>query len=359
MKKYAAILPLVGLLAHYFILCDYVYPVGVYEQEGVTSVLIMYQKSPQHTELWQFEPESGEAQRALLSTFTPLGVALLPDNAGFSFFDNGRLRVKLWHKRSSKAIDIFEPLYDIGPVQWETEHTCYFHAREREFFNVYKLDTFDGSIKKIISNETCDCFYPCIQGQSVWYLQRSPEESRIMIHTNNNDKLLYIHDQPLAFLSCGSGQELVIEHQRKVNLYYDKVLSCTCCRLHGHEEGGCYLERLFSFTIPLMFIVSTSQTHLCESLYPLLPRVIGNAIYFVSTMADDEVTGKLYPYVYTRERGVQPMSIPVNGVLTDFFTPCRVHEKLLYGGTVSKDLRDGPWMDEDQAVFLQLPLVSL
>lgn len=358
MKKSARVIPLMGFLVTLCIQGDYVYPVGVFEdEEGCSSVLMLYQKSPQHTELWRWDPSSGEAQRALLSTFTPIGIAMLPNNAGFSFFDNGRLRVKLWQKRSPKAIDIFEPLYDLGPIQWQTEQVCYFHARERDLFTLYKMDTYDGSIEKVVSRETSDCFYPCVHGDSLWYIERSRDTSRVLLRSGDREVCLCSHNHPLAFLSRVSDEEfLVIEHPKNVNLYTDKSLFCFCCRLH--KEGDRWIfNKLFSFVIPLYLIKPSGHDHLCESMYPLLPRVIGTSIYFVS----QDKTGKISPYRYTDKEGVQAVLVPPTGVLSDFFTPYNVHGSLVYGGTISThdDLYGGLWMDKDQSVFLHLPLVSL
>ena len=52
---------------------EYVYPVGVlsHQQE---KIYLLYQKSLGHVELWIWDVHTKEAQKGLLSTFTPAGL---------------------------------------------------------------------------------------------------------------------------------------------------------------------------------------------------------------------------------------------------------------------------------------------
>jgi len=192
MKHFARILPLVGIFYSSLSAYEYIYPVGTFiDYEGELCVLSLYQKTLDHTELWQSnmgvqEPfVIHEVNRALLSTFTPVGVAMLPDNAGFSFFDNGRLRIKNFLKRSPKAIDIYEPIYDIGPLQWLTTDICIFHAKEREEFSLYQLCASDGSVTKIVSKEAFDCFHPSQVGDDLFFIEHKKRSTQEILPQNS------------------------------------------------------------------------------------------------------------------------------------------------------------------------------
>lgn len=323
MKCGALILPLVGIFWVFLKASEYVYPIGTFSDfEGQKSVLTFYQKSPEHTELWQGNLETTDSNRAVLSTFTPVGVALLPNNAGFSFFDNGRLRVKQFLKRSPKAIDIYEPIYDIGPLQWLTSDTCIFHAKEREIFSLYQL-TFDGSVSCLVKKGTCDCFYPSVIGSFLYYIERRVggeyaimrreySEKHLEVKESIfkpsmiekctfectepikepvvNDQCLISQSRPLAFLTMtGECEGFVIEHPIDVDLHKDLSLTCTLYRLICDTTNNVQnvLQSLCTIALPLSLLNSRSRDHLSESLYPLLPKVIEGTLYFVTTIDND------------------------------------------------------------------------
>jgi hypothetical protein len=394
MKKIARILPLVGILCFSLNAYEYVYPVGTFiDYEGEIGILSLYQKTPDHTELWQSnlgiqEPfVMQEVNRALLSTFTPVGVAMLPDNAGFSFFDNGRLRIKNFLKRSPKAIDIYEPIYDIGPLHWLTTDVCIFHAKEREEFSLYQLYASDGSVTKIVSKEASDCFYPSQIGSSLFYIEHRHEKESVERESiegdsvekdsaekseyflmKNVDRLncptqcsddassqcLLTHDKPLAFLTMVDEHHgLVIEHAMDVDSQKDKVLACTCHQVTCADSlNSASLVKLFSFTLPLSLLLPSSKARLCESLYPLLPRKIGETIYFVNCV-DDEMR----PFCYTDRAGVQPLLFEAQS-FGDLFTPLPIfqssQECLIYGGSLQRE-----FLRDDQEPAEALILVTL
>jgi len=405
MKKIARILPLVGILCSSLNAYEYVYPVGTFiDYEGETCILSLYQKTPDHTELWQSnlgiqEPfVMQEVNRALLSTFTPVGVAMLPDNAGFSFFDNGRLRIKNFLKRSPKAIDIYEPIYDIGPLQWLTTDICIFHAKEREEFSLYQLCASDGSVTKIVSKETSDCFYPSQVGDALFFIEhkkrytqgRLSQNSLVSLSSenymgvedtkedeikdyvieksyNNNigdysiicrsqgeEHCLVTHDKPLAFLTMDDEYHgLVIEHVMDIDSQKDKVLTCMCYQVTCADSlNSASLVKLFSFTLPLSLLLPSSKARLCESLYPLLPRKIGETIYFVNCV-DDEMR----PFCYTDRAGVQLLPFEAQP-FGDLFTPLPIfqssQECLIYGGSLQRE-----FLRDDQEPAEALILVTL
>lgn len=348
MMNSARILPLVGIFWSSLSAYEYVYPVGTFiDYEGEQCVLSLYQKTPDHTELWQSNMGTHkpfvihEVNRALLSTFTPVGVAMLPDNAGFSFFDNSRLRVKNFLKRSPKAIDIYEPIYDIGPLKWLTTDTCIFHAKERDDFSIYKLYASDGSVSKIVSDEASDCFYPSQVGEDLFFIEHNTEAYSIICRSQGKNYRLVTHDRPLAFLSMINEHEgIVIEHPANVNRQKDTVLACTYYKvICTQTRESASLEKLFNFVLPLSLVLDSSRARLCESIYPLLPRRVGLAVYFVSCVDD-----VLRPFCYTGAAGVQPLSFDTLP-FGDLFTPLPISspqtldgQTLIYGGSLQHEL---------------------
>src|SRR5271155_2236996 len=94
---------------------EYLYPVAACSAE---QIYVLYQKSTDHVELWLWNSITKKASKALLSTFSPAGLQLLPDGSSFSFIDNDRIRVKMLGRRQPRAVGFQEPVYDIGLIQW-------------------------------------------------------------------------------------------------------------------------------------------------------------------------------------------------------------------------------------------------
>ena len=69
----------------------------------------MHQTEAQETRLWSLNSVTNQYEQLLSSQYNPIGVQLLPDKSGFSFLDNGLIKVKNFLKRSPKTIEIYEP----------------------------------------------------------------------------------------------------------------------------------------------------------------------------------------------------------------------------------------------------------
>ena len=93
------------LLAIHFSLYaeQFIYPVAAIDNEG-KEILVVYQKSLDDIELWIWDSATKCAMKGLLSAYVPAGIKMLPSGAGFSFVDEGRLRVKNFYKRFISAL---------------------------------------------------------------------------------------------------------------------------------------------------------------------------------------------------------------------------------------------------------------
>src|SRR5579872_7448020 len=119
---------------------EYLYPVAAYKTpEGASRLLLLYQKSSANIELWEWDPITKHANKALPASHTPAGVRMLPDNSGFSFIDEDRIRIKKFTKRSAKTLELREPLHSLGPVTWAEDGTGYFHAQGKKNFCIFGI----------------------------------------------------------------------------------------------------------------------------------------------------------------------------------------------------------------------------
>ena len=152
---------------------EFLYPVASFvNQKGRIKLYILYQKSLKHLELWQWDPQTKCATKALHSDLTPAGLRMLPNNVGFSFIDDGRLKVKKFNRRSPKIFDIRQPLYEIGIVNWIDEDRGYFSAKERGHYAIFQLDMRDD-LERVVFDQDADCLYPNKVGTTLFYIERA------------------------------------------------------------------------------------------------------------------------------------------------------------------------------------------
>src|SRR5579872_5143165 len=95
--------------------CEFLYPVASVSKDHV---LVMYQKNSYHLELWDWNPQTNQADSVLLSLYTPAGVKLLLSKKGYSFIDSGVIKIKMFQKRSPKTVEIDQPLHTIELLHW-------------------------------------------------------------------------------------------------------------------------------------------------------------------------------------------------------------------------------------------------
>src|SRR5579871_4380579 len=115
---------------------EYMYPVACLNDE---TILYIHQLNPTCIQLYSWNPVTDIHEPLLWSLYNPANVQLLPNNTGFSFIDNGRLRIKLFEKRSPKTIDFDDPIFNINGLQWIDEHSCCCSAQYGSYFSIFQL----------------------------------------------------------------------------------------------------------------------------------------------------------------------------------------------------------------------------
>ncbi|HLB40471.1 MAG TPA: hypothetical protein VJJ83_01650, partial [Candidatus Babeliales bacterium] len=116
----------------------YLYPVGYHPQ--TQQLYLLYQTPQQERKLWLWSPADRLAYPATLSHFQPACFQFLPDGSGFSFIDQGLLRVKLYQKRLVRTIEFYAPLLNLNSVVWRDAQHCYFCAQQNGHYGLYLAD---------------------------------------------------------------------------------------------------------------------------------------------------------------------------------------------------------------------------
>jgi hypothetical protein len=324
---------------------EYIYPVASLSDE---KILYIHQHSSTNIELFSFNTQTHQTEPMLWSVFNPAGLQMLPDNAGFSFIDNGRLRIKSFNKRSAKAIDFDEPLFGINGLHWIDNHTCYCSAQYNNNFALFELHD-DGTLQCLRSAEGKDYMYPQKIGNQLFYIERNATKNGLnFFHytiascsyqkSNSNDLETNIiadfSTTPIIFLTMLSETEgFAIEHEQQIDsenptmlFTYHQIIK---------EDDIWAKKALFSFSIPTNLLVPSARPelvegYLYESILPLLPCVINQKVYFVDCAHNMDYI--LEPYFYSlQDKIVQKINL--NQRDGHVFVPVSCKNTLYYGGT--------------------------
>ena len=309
---------------------EYTYPVASLLDDA--TILYIHQISPENIQLFSYNTITNQSEQIVWSVFNPAGVQLLPHNKGFSFIDNGRLRIKAFHKRSPKTVDFDEPIFNINGLYWIDEHTGYCSAYYNNHYSILEL-TDEGAIHHLMEKDNVDCMYPQKINDRLFYIER------YVNHTGNNYAIMHMryrydstselvlnfNNNPIIFLQMTSDTEgFVVQHQKDID---NKALK-SAFQYHriGKENNNWYSHLLFSFEIPTSLFLYNNDQRLFESILPLLPRMINDKIYFV-----DCSDKNLEPYYYdiaTKER----YKINIGKPQGHIFVPIQCGATLFFGG---------------------------
>jgi hypothetical protein len=281
---------------------EYLYPVAWSPLQN--AFYVIYQKSPETVELWLWDPASGNASLALLTRFTPASFTMLPNNAAFSFIDHGVIKIQSLIKRSPSRVELDRPLYDITQIHWLDDTAFYLSAKERTRYGIYQVNR-EGKVDPIIINQESDCLYPSKVDEKLFYIERlhndGIQKERIMLieykvntipvegikeyalqeRCCSQPMVLLDLDVPAAFLYMESAENgYFISYPSQVKKT-DRKISCYYYQFQKEKTGKWTYFKLFSFDVPSDMLL-TGEKRLYESILPLLPRHIGNSIYYVT-----------------------------------------------------------------------------
>lgn len=378
------------VLVHASYAHEYLYPVASIKKGDQSYLYMLYQKSYDQLELLLWDPETKIICKALKSSSCmPVGISILPEGKGFSFLDNGRIKVKLFNKHSPKSIDLYECIYDFESITWVDAQNFYFSAKEHGLSAI-----FQGSMQ-LAAQCLCrqagkDCMYPQKVGAQLFYIQRTTDElllysimqvpycplddqqsnfnsldssecpesfdARVEIflkqkelglaykhtdHPPSNRCIMDCGEQPIAFLHMETEDYgFFIQHAQKIDPQ-DTIITLAYYQVKKYENGAWQSTQLFSFDIPLSLISqeagggytyrSENPDALHEKMLPLLPRHAGGDIFYMSAAPDDCNNLDIFKYNVHQKKSVN-MTQSVDGQY--HFAPIAISDKVFYGGSL-------------------------
>jgi len=249
-----------------------VYPVAFLNDEA--TIFYIYQHTLDNIELYAWNTKTNKIEQCLWSIFNPANVLLLPNRTGFSFIDKGRLKIKLFQKRSPKAVDIDEPFFSIHTLHWIDEHTCYCSAKQNNNFDIFQLKD-DGNIECLMAKNNKDCMYPQKINNHLFFIMRYKKENILHYEIRDtlykNDKkdniksqlLMDFNEIPIIFLTMISDKEgFVIEHPQNIDNH--ETILFTYYHIIKQNNDTWSKNKLFSFTIPSYLLID-NESRLHES----------------------------------------------------------------------------------------------
>jgi len=310
------------------------YPVA-YLDNG-TTVFYIHQHASMNIELFAWNTCTNHTEPILWSLFNPAGLQLLPSLSGFSFIDNGRLRIKLFQKRSPKTVDFDEPIININGLHWVDDHSCYCSAQQGDNFALLQLHD-EGTMECLFKNNKKDCMYPQKIADTLFYIERSMinnvfhycvMQCNYMVNSPLSQLIADFCDKSIIFLHMLSEQEgFVLEHEQNI----ESTALTTQFSYHRIIKQDDFWNKkfLFSFTIPIDLLLPGEQ-RIYESLLPLLPRIIDNKVYFVSCSQNNF---NLKPHYYDLiTKTITKIMVPLKKE-GHYFVPMACGKHFYCGGT--------------------------
>lgn len=327
---------------------EFLYPVGV--QSDSTIAYLIYQKTPNHIELWEWDYSTKQAEQMLFSRFTPAGFRLLLGEQAFSFIDNGLLRVKSFCKRSPRTIEFDAPIYNVEIVHWLDDEHCYTSGKYKDNFGIFQID-YEGFVSPLCVKDDVDCMYPQKIGDSLFYIERDNQWnhriikmpyivppcselfSQLQWHEKNRfgeEQVVCFGQRPIVFLQMLTEQEgFVIQHPQSVSKTDEQVgfrfYHIKKTALDWREE------LLFTFSVPSDLLFTGRASRLYESVLPILPRYYQGKVLFVNCQ------NSLYLSLFSYDMTTKKIETILDKGQQHYFTPI-IDDKglLLCGGTLKE-----------------------
>ncbi len=341
---------------------EFIYPIVSIDQENI---FVMHQKSLEDLHLFIWNTKTKIATQAISAFFLPTDIVLLPSKTGFSFLDRGRIRLKMFQKRTPKTIDLCDPISHISSLSWLNDTQFYFAGMRNKNFQVFAC-TLQGSANDLICatpDTGHDFMYPqviqdnlfCVaKSQTSYHIFKQAWHIPVQTTCNLETQSLYSSLEPLCFLHM-KNKELGYFLQYHLSENATDLATFSCYQLSKKDTWTA--QFLFSFAIPQKYLVGESQQRAYESIAPFLPKYDDHRVYFIDY---DQEQGLFFLKKYdiaskNLQIIVQPRRFTSN---KGFLAPLATTECMYYGLILSdlKGLASHIFCDETTGdIFLDLP----
>ncbi|MGZ6250800.1 MAG: hypothetical protein ACXWL2_02125 [Candidatus Chromulinivorax sp.] len=262
----------------------FIYPVADFDNEQ--KLLLLYQKSLTEIELWIWDVETQSAIKGISSFSIPANLRILPSKQGFSFIDQGFIKIKEFSKRSAKTLPIYEPIGLFCHMNWIDEESFYFVARQGDFFQIFQSDMQANILQ--LTYDSCDALYPQKIDSDLFYIKRDNNYDFSIIKkpwnssSDNTEEIIAFNHNQLCFLHMISDKEGFYLQAPNKKIENDEDCYEFSYNYFYNNEQAWKNKKLFTFLVPAKYITGNSKLY--ESIEPLLPiyNQKNNKIYFLN-----------------------------------------------------------------------------
>ena len=336
------------ILLHIHIQAEqFLYPVTDFDNEN--KLVIIHQKSLDDVEVWFFDQETKTIEKGLSSFLIPANLRILPTKDGFSFIDQGFIKIKQFNKRSPKTISVYEPISLISAMNWIDDHTFYFTAREGDYYQTFQGNT-ESNIQRL-SSEPIDFLYPSKIDDIFYCIKRTPDQQfKITMQSWNpiefdqsqilpENVIVPLTDEALCFLKMITHKEgFYLQISELQSNQDDSLYTFSCHHLIKIENEQWISQKLFDFIIPKKYINGSSRLY--ESMELFLPNYsIKDYIYYVSFNQDHNIFELFKFHISTQSKiDITDNFMQKNEINhNQLFAPYILNSKI-YCGIIAQDL---------------------
>lgn len=269
---------------------EFIYPVA--HCKDFKQIVFLHQKSLDTIELLFFDETSQITTQQLSSFCIPANFRMLSTKNGFSFIDQGFVKIKYFNKRSAQTILMYEPISFISSMNWIDEETFYFTALEGDYYQTFQGTT--NSELKRLSYQPIDTLYPNKMGDSWYCIKRTTDHQfKITMQSWNpvdftqyrNEMqpetiIVEISNKPLCFLKMLSDQEGFYLQAPQIKKNDSEVYAFSCHHVVQGVDSTWRSDELFNFGIPVKYVHGPDRLY--ESMEPFLPNyTVQDFVYYV------------------------------------------------------------------------------
>ncbi len=283
MKKY--IFLIICWMFHQNFAEQLVYPVADFDDGN--QLMLLYQKSLEDVELWIWDTHNHTATKGLSSFLVPANLRILPSGKGFSFIDQGYIKIKEFVKRSPRTLPIYESIGSFSSMNWINDEMFYFVARQGDYFQIFQGD-LEANIQQI-TFESIDALYPQKIENKLFYMKRDKNHQVTIVvkpwtidknQSHSDEVIIQEPDQQLCFLHMIDELEgfYIQAPTYKIESNQD-CYEFSCHHILNKNNNEWVSNKLFTFKIPSRYI--TGSDRLYESIEPFLPNYTNSKnVYF-------------------------------------------------------------------------------
>jgi hypothetical protein len=281
-----------------FIICTnlmnaltFMYPVGYLESEEI----ILYVRHDSQGESLIMIPHPSRTIKEARTLAIPFSsqlshITLFADKSGFSYFDAGIFKKKRFNKRSAGSIFCERPFDHAMGIYWYSDQCAVLslldpNTSSRIHYNLFVFDQISGQTKCVRKFEEGDCFFPFMDGETLFYLKRDRDSTfsieKGTLYDQLSDKVIFQSKEPIItfeMIDATKGIFSLLAHQNADELVINFY------KIEKKEDKEWQKTFLLSYKLPTSSVKDPEfQEHFPFCIKPL---IVDTTLYYITINSD-------------------------------------------------------------------------